>query len=173
MITITTTGRLASQPELRVVNPTFQVCEFRLLSTRFARGEEHTESVTFFCFGEDAEEFCSTTVKGQEISATGVQETSRYKDRNGQEQVFVKYRMTWFQRGRKPFTGQRNAGSQEPGGRYEGNRDGGNSPPPRDSSNRNNNDGFSNAQPRNERPLQGENFQPSGVNAPSAEQEFL
>lgn len=112
MITITAVGRLAAQPELKVL-PNMQVCEFRLLSTRFSRGQEHTEAVTFVCFGEDAEEFAATCVKGQEISATGVQETQMYTPPNGTPRQYVKYRLTWFKRGRKPYNGERSEGQNQ------------------------------------------------------------
>jgi single-stranded DNA-binding protein len=130
LITITVHGRLAAQPELKMLGNNTGVCEFRLLSSRFAKGEELTEAVTFFCFGDDAEEFASTTVKGQEISATGTQETNRYTDAQKQVKTFVKYRLTWFSRGRKPYTGERSQQGQDSGyrqsqNRPEGNRAGG------------------------------------------------
>lgn len=109
MITITAHGRLAHQPELKQITGGSVVCEFRLLSTRFSKGAEHTEAVTFFCYGEDAERFCDGSVKGQEIEATGVQETSSYT-KDGQTRTFVKYRLTWFARGRKPYAGNRDEG---------------------------------------------------------------
>lgn len=75
------------------------VCEFRLLSNRFARGAEHVEAVTFFCYGEEAEAFCERAQKGQLISATGTQETDRWTDAAGQERTRVKYRLTWWEAG--------------------------------------------------------------------------
>lgn len=110
MISITATGRLAHQPELEMIPGGGQVCEFRLLDSRLQYGQEVTEAVTFFCYGEMAEEFCSTTVKGQEISATGTQETRIYKPTDGPARYYVKYRLSWFSRGRKPFTGERTQG---------------------------------------------------------------
>ena len=103
MIKIDAQGRLAFQPELKLVGNNFKVCEFRLLSSRWAKGQEHTEAATFFCFGEDAERFCELTEKGQEISATGVQETSHYTDSKGEKKTTIKYRMTWWEGGRKPY----------------------------------------------------------------------
>jgi single-stranded DNA-binding protein len=123
MITISVHGRLAAQPELKMLGKT-SVCEFRVLSTRFSKGEEHTEAVTFFCFDRDAEEICSTTVKGQEFDATGTQETSRYTDAGGNSKSYVKYRLTWFSRGRKPYTGDRNQQQGSDVGRND-NRNGG------------------------------------------------
>ena len=110
MIAISATGRLAHQPELKMLPGGGQVCEFRLLDSRFHKGHEITEAVTFFCFGEMAEEFCSTTVKGQEISATGTQETQSYTPKDGPAKLYVKYRLSWFHRGRKPFSGERAQG---------------------------------------------------------------
>jgi single-stranded DNA-binding protein len=110
MISITATGRLAHQPELKMIHGGSVVCEFRLLDSRFHKGQEVTEAVTFFCYGDMAEEFCSTTVKGQEISATGTQETQSYTPPNGPAKTYVKYRLSWFSRGRKPFTGERAQG---------------------------------------------------------------
>jgi len=75
--------------------------------------------VTFFCYGEDAEEICSTTVKGQEMSVTGTQETQRYTKGN-EDKTFVKYRMTWFTRGRKPYVGDRNQSQPRDNGGNQG-----------------------------------------------------
>jgi single-stranded DNA-binding protein len=105
MIVITVHGRLAHQPEVRILPGGASCCEFRLLSTRFAKGEEHVEAVTFFCYGEEAERFCENTEKGQLISATGSQETQRYQSHEV-DKHFVKYRLTWFEKGPKPFRGQ-------------------------------------------------------------------
>jgi single-stranded DNA-binding protein len=101
MIVITVHGRLAHQPEVKLLRQT-SVCEFRLLSHRFARGEEHVEAVTFFCYGEEAEAFCERVQKGQLISATGTQETQRWSDSSGQERTFVKYKLTWWEAGPRP-----------------------------------------------------------------------
>jgi len=101
VILITASGRLAHQPEIKIGRQT-SFCEFRLLSTRFGRGEEHTEAVTFFCYGEDAERFCESTEKGQLIDASGTQETQRWHDAGGQERTAVKYKLTWWQAGPRP-----------------------------------------------------------------------
>lgn len=122
MISITATGRLAHQPELKMIPGGSQVCEFRLLDSRFYKGQEVTEAVTFFCYGEMAEEFCSTTVKGQEISATGTQETQIYTPAAGPTRTYVKYRLSWFSRGRKPYTGERSQRQGYQGGVSEGER---------------------------------------------------
>ncbi len=110
MIAITAIGRLAAQPELKMISGGYQVCEFRLLDTRFSKGQEVTEAVTFFCYGEMAEDFCSSTVKGQEISATGTQETQSYTPADGPTKHYVKYRLNWYKAGRKPYTGDRSQG---------------------------------------------------------------
>jgi len=102
MISIAVDGRLAYQPEIKLLPGGTSVCEFRLLSTRLARGEEVVEAATFFCFGEEAERFCESTEKEQFISATGVQETWNYTGSNGQRKSFVKYRLTHYQIGPKP-----------------------------------------------------------------------
>lgn len=115
MISISATGRLAAQPELKMIPGGSQVCEFRLLDSRYHKGQEVTEAVTFFCYGEMAEEFCSTTVKGQEISATGTQETQTYTPADGPTRTYVKYRLSWFSRGRKPYTGDRSQGQANQG----------------------------------------------------------
>ncbi len=94
-----------------------------MLDSRYHKGQEVTEAVTFFCYGEMAEEFCSTTVKGQEISATGTQETQTYTPADGPTRTYVKYRLSWFSRGRKPYTGDRSQGQANQGG-------GGYGPPP-------------------------------------------
>ncbi|MEJ8838126.1 single-stranded DNA-binding protein [Ramlibacter sp. AN1133] len=101
MIVITAHGRLAHQPELKMLRQT-SVCEFRLLANRFARGEEHVEAVTFFCYGEEAEAFCERVEKGQLVSATGTQETQRWTDGSGQDRTFVKYKLTWWEAGPRP-----------------------------------------------------------------------
>lgn len=113
MIVITAQGRLAHQPELKLLPSGAGVCEFRLLSSRFTKGAEVTEAVTFICFGEEAERFCEGVEKGQLISATGTQETSTYKDAAGQTRTFVKYRLTWYQKGARP-RGDRQAADAAP-----------------------------------------------------------
>lgn len=102
MIVITAQGRLSQQPELKLLPGGDSVCEFRLLSSRFSKGKELTEAVTFVCFDEEAERFCESTEKGQLISATGTQETNSYTDASGQTRTFVKYRLTWFEKGPRP-----------------------------------------------------------------------
>jgi single-stranded DNA-binding protein len=101
MIVITAHGRLAHQPEVKL-GPKTSFCEFRLLCTRFAGGGAHTEAVTFFCFGEEAERFCELTERGQLISATGAQETDRWTPAGGVERASVRYRLTWWQAGPRP-----------------------------------------------------------------------
>jgi NAD(P)H-dependent flavin oxidoreductase YrpB (nitropropane dioxygenase family) len=102
MIVITVHGRLAHQPEVRML-ANGCVCEFRLLSHRFARGAEHVEAATFFVYDEEAEAFCERAEKGQLISATGTQETQRWTDNaSGQERTAVKYRLTWWEAGPRP-----------------------------------------------------------------------
>lgn len=108
MILITAQGRLAATPTLRQLAHGV-VCEFRLLSTRFAKNQEHTEAVNFFCYGEDAERFCDSVEMGQLISATGSQETSNYSGADGSRKTFVKYRMTWFEKGARPYASRQNA----------------------------------------------------------------
>lgn len=126
MIVITAHGRLAHQPELKMLPGGGSVCEFRLLSSRFAKGEEVTEAVTFFCFDEEAEKFCESTEKGQLISATGTQETSSYNDAQGARKSFTKYRMNWYNKGARPRSSQQgsqqgdNTGGQRPGGDRQG-----------------------------------------------------
>lgn len=125
MINLTASGRLAHQPELKMGRQT-SVCEFRLLSSRYAKGEEHTEAVTFFCYGEDAERFCELTEKGQLIEATGTQETQRWTDAGGNEKTSVKYKLTWWQAGprsnrnRQPHDNRDQAPA--PRGSYQGQR---------------------------------------------------
>ena len=110
MIVITVHGRLAHQPEVKLMRQT-SVCEFRLLSHRFARGEEHVEAATFFCYAEEAEAFCERVQKGQLISATGTQETQRWSDSSGQERTFVKYKVTWWEAGPRPKARTEEAGA--------------------------------------------------------------
>lgn len=109
MILITAHGRLAHHPELKLLPGGGCVCEFRLLSTRFAKNEEHVEAVTFFCFDDEAERFCEATEKGQLISASGTQETRAWTDGNGQLKSFVRYRLTWYEKGPRPNRGARAA----------------------------------------------------------------
>lgn len=111
MISIAAHGRVAFQPEIKLL-ANGSVCEIRVLSSRFAHGREVTEAVTFFCYDEMAEDLCSTIVKGQEIEATGTQETTTYKPADGPEKQYVKYRLTWFKGGFKPRSERANADQQ-------------------------------------------------------------
>lgn len=123
MISISAVGRLAYQPELKMIPGGGRVCEFRILDSRFHKGQDVTEAVTFFCFDDMAEEFCSATVKGQEISATGTQETQTYTPPNGgTSRTYVKYRLTWYRCGRKPYTGDRSQGQGTQAGSSQGQR---------------------------------------------------
>lgn len=115
MINITASGRLAHQPELKMGRQT-NFCEFRLLSSRYARGEEHTEAVTFFCYGDEAERFCEHTEKGQLIEATGAQETQRWTDASGAEHKAVKYRLTWWHAGPRPVRSRQQGEQGSPAG---------------------------------------------------------
>lgn len=157
MITITAHGRLAQQPELKLIGNNGAVCEFRLLSSRFAKGQEITEAVTFFCYDDMAEEFCSTTVKGQEIEATGVQESQPYKKDGVPQRPFVKYRLTWFSRGRKPRSEFNNSeqGARPDGAQFDRQGQRQNSSPPRQD------DSLRNERPR-QSPQQGMSPQSGG-----------
>lgn len=103
MFTLIAFGNVAKQPVVELIgtNGTAK-CEFTLLSDRYYRGESITEAATFVAFGEDAERFAEYVVKGQHVEVTGYQETSRWKDAQGQEHVRVRYHMTHFVPGRKP-----------------------------------------------------------------------
>jgi len=105
MIVITVQGRLAHQPEVQIGRGK-PWAEFRLLSNRYAHGEEHVEAVTFVCFGDEAERFCELTQKGQVINATGTQETRRWTDQGGQQRTSVRYVLTWWQAGPRPRSQQ-------------------------------------------------------------------
>lgn len=110
MIVITANGRLAQQPELRALPGGSSVVEFRLLSNRYAKGQEVVEAVTFFCYGDQAERFCENAEKGQVVIATGTQETQTYKDGQGQQRSYVKYRLSNFELGSRPYRGDRQGG---------------------------------------------------------------
>lgn len=102
MIVVNGNGRLAATPVLKPLQDGC-VCEFRLLSSRFARGEQITEAATFFCFDQEAERFCEMAEQGQFVFATGIQETSYWVDRVSQERKsFVKYRLTGWELGPRP-----------------------------------------------------------------------
>lgn len=116
MITLTASGRLAHHPELRMGRQT-SYCEFRLLSTRYSRGQEFTEAVTFFCFSDDAERFCQSVEKGQWVEATGAQETHHWTDGNGVAKTSVKYQLTWWQPGARPARSRAGDAHQEPAAR--------------------------------------------------------
>lgn len=107
---MTAHGRLAGVPTLKPLPGGNAVCEFRLLATRFAKGQEHTEAVTFFCFGEEAERFCQTVEMGQLIYATGTQETQQYTDAGGQKKQFIKYKLTWWLPGARPKGSRQESG---------------------------------------------------------------
>jgi single-stranded DNA-binding protein len=132
MIVITAHGRLAEQPTVKIVGDSC-VCEFRLLSSRWAKGDEVTEAVNFFVWGEEAERFCESTEKGQLISATGTQETSSYTDAQQQRKQIVKYRMTWYSKGARPRSSRGDGQASNQVGNQgqrsgNGNGNGGNSP---------------------------------------------
>lgn len=101
MIIVTAHGRLAFEPELKMGHNA-NWCDFRVLSTRFAGGEEHVEAMEFVVFGDDAEWFCQRLVKGQLISVSGTQTTRRWTDQSGAARTSVKYIATWWEAGPKP-----------------------------------------------------------------------
>ena len=102
MISISVVARLAKQPELVLLQGGERTCEFTLLTTRHHYQQSITESVTFFCYGDMAEDSATNSVTGQEMSATGTQETRQYTDNQGVAKRFVRYRLSWFSFGRKP-----------------------------------------------------------------------
>jgi single-stranded DNA-binding protein len=85
-------GRLAHLPELRFGKQA-SFCEFRLLATRSARGEDITEAVTFVCFGDQAEQFCELGQKGQLIWAEGWQETQRWTDAESKARTTTRFNL--------------------------------------------------------------------------------
>lgn len=102
MILITVSGRLAAAPELKLLPGGGKACEFRVLSSRFAAGKEHTEGVNFVAYGELAERLSDGSVKGQQIELTGTQETRHWTGTDGSEKSFTRFQVTWFQKGFKP-----------------------------------------------------------------------
>lgn len=104
MIIVTAHGRLAFESELKMGQNT-SWCDFRVLSTRYAGGEDHVEAVDFVVFGDDAERFCQRLVKGQLISVSGTQNTRRWTDSSGSARSTVRYVATWWEPGPKPRQG--------------------------------------------------------------------
>lgn len=105
-------------PEIRLSEGGLAVCKFRLLSNRYAKGQQITEAVNFHCFNEFAEQFCEIAEKGQLIDATGVQETWTPPDPS--KAPVVSYALTWFNCHPRPLARNRD----EPLPNQESNRSG-------------------------------------------------
>lgn len=83
-------GFIPDQPPLQQVGQTvkceFDVCAKRSVKKRDDSGfEDVHEYVTFVAWGEEAEKLSDLLVPGREVSAIGIQETSRWVDRTTQE----------------------------------------------------------------------------------------
>jgi single-stranded DNA-binding protein len=117
MFTMTGHGRLVAEPHLQQVGNNQSLVNFRLINNRWTSKGEVPEVVTFFCFGDLAEKFASVAVKGQIVYATGVQETSKGKTREGAEREYVQYRLLHFTLGPKPrAAGDQGGGEGQRGG---------------------------------------------------------
>jgi len=106
-------GRLAAEPVLNA-SRNGGWTKFRLLDTRFAKGESVTEAVTFVAFGQLAEDFCSRVEKGQVVHAWGHQQTERYTGSDGVERTEVRYVLFEFIAGPRSARARQNDG-QAPG----------------------------------------------------------
>ena len=114
MFTMTGHGRLAAEPHLQQVGNNQSLVNFRLISNRWTTKGEVPEVVTYFCFGELAERFASVAVKGQVVYATGIQETSKGKGRDGAEKEYIQYRLLHFTLGPKPRSAADQSGGEAP-----------------------------------------------------------
>jgi single-stranded DNA-binding protein len=102
VITLIANGRLPEQPTVKELPGGGLVCEFRVLSNRYARGEEHVEAVNFVIYGENAARFAEGTEKGQMVYVGGTQETRRYTAGDGTQKTVVRYVVTHFEKGPRP-----------------------------------------------------------------------
>lgn len=102
--TITGSGRMAVDPTLTKVSPTFTVCNFRVLSNRWAPKGDVIEAVDCFATDEVAERLTKLVQKGQVIEIMGVQETSTFESSSepGKKRTAVRYRIVHFVPGPRP-----------------------------------------------------------------------
>lgn len=107
MISVTAHGFIGEKPQLQVVGASSQKVEFDVIWDRraYSAGEwrTHWERATFFAWGEEAENIASLLEKGDNVSCTGLQETSEWIDKPSQQKRFkTKYRLTAWIKNRKP-----------------------------------------------------------------------
>ena len=99
MITVFAHGFVGEKPELQRVGKTHKV-EFDVVSQRSVRNKESQqwdkvwERATFVAWDDEAERIASTLDKGNNVTCTGVQETSSWVDNAGKKQYRTKYKLT-------------------------------------------------------------------------------
>jgi single-stranded DNA-binding protein len=98
MISVTATGFIGEKPQLQVVSASSQKVEFDVIWGRraFSAGQWKTawERATFVAWGEEAERIAGSLDKGNNVSCTGLQETSEWTDRDGNKRSKVKFKLT-------------------------------------------------------------------------------
>lgn len=98
MITVTAVGFIGEKPVLQMVGRDSQKVEFDVIWNRRASqaGAWKTvwERATFVAWGEEAENIATTLEKGNNVSCTGLQETSEWMDASGTKKYKARYRLT-------------------------------------------------------------------------------
>lgn len=126
MISVTAFGFIGEKPQLQMVGANHQKVEFDVIWPRrvFSAGEWKTvwERATFVAWAEEAEQIAFSLEKGNEVSCTGIQETSEWTDKAGQKRSKVKYKLTaWIKQYNKP---PRPQGDSPHAGEHDGNEGG-------------------------------------------------
>lgn len=85
MHTVTITGRLGLDPQLRHSKNQVPMARLRVASAQFYAGSEETVWFTVFLHGKDAQSAARALVRGQRVSLTGDLRVRYYVDNQGQQ----------------------------------------------------------------------------------------
>lgn len=84
MNSITITGRVGRDPELRFTTAGKAIANFSVAVTRKAKDEEETTWFDCVAFGEQAEHYCASFPKGSRVIVIGRFEIKDYQNKDGE-----------------------------------------------------------------------------------------
>lgn len=87
MLNVAVSGRLATDPEVKVFGDDKSICEFTVVTNRYDSKADDKRGSDFFqckCWGKRGRSFAEFFKKGDGVVLSGTLETEKWQDKNGQ-----------------------------------------------------------------------------------------